>query len=102
MGVGREEEVHRQTYVQKVRTRSHLVGKLRSKLGIKWKKNSEEYNTRFGQKATPRSNKADLSPEKSQIRRNFRRCREDKLLWNRKDWDYLGNRTKKRARVLQR
>lgn len=101
MGVGRE-EVHGQTCVQKVRTRSHLVGKLRSKLVIKWKKNSEEYNTRFGQKAIPRSNKADLSREKSQIRRNCRRCREGKLLWNRKAWDYVGNRTKKRARVLQR
>lgn len=38
-----------------------------------------------------------------QVRRNFRRYRADKkLLWNRKGWDCLGNRTKKRERILQR
>lgn len=47
--------------------------------------------------------KQKLEGEKSQVRRNFRRCRADKkLLWNRKGWDCLGNITKRRARVLQR
>jgi len=65
---------------------------------------SEEYNTKFEQKATTRTSKAETwGGGKSQLRKNFRRYRADtKLLWNWKDLDCLGNRTKKRARVLQR